>query len=59
MVIKKLLPFNFGEDKETLVFHKTLAKDAPAMSVERTKHIIVEMYAATKAVRRRRDHSKT
>lgn len=50
-VIKKMLPFNFGEDHEVRVLFKTMARDTIQMSAERTRHIIAEMYAATKKVR--------
>jgi len=50
-LVKKFLPINYGESHEVRVFWRALAKDAPTMCAERTKHVIVEMYAATKAVR--------
>lgn len=51
-----MMPLTFGEDEDVLIFLRTLARDAPLMSVERTRHIIVEMYAATKTVRSWSDH---
>ena len=50
LMVKKLLPFALVEDKEFRVLFQACTKDFPMLSVERVRHIMVEMYSATKAV---------
>ena len=52
LLVKKLLPLNFAEDPEWRTLMQGCEKITfPPLSVERVKHIIVEMYEATKQVR--------
>lgn len=51
LAVKKLLAFDFAEDKEFRILQH-LHGDAkfPSLGVDRFKHLIAEMYSATKEV---------
>ena len=52
VLVTKLLPLNFAEDQEFRILMQGCAKMSfPPLGAERVKHIIVEMYEATKQVR--------
>lgn len=49
VLIKKILPLNYAEDKDWRVLQAGHGKTKfSALGIERVKHIIVEMYEATK-----------
>ena len=51
LLVQKLLPFDFAEASEFRAFLKLITKNsAPKIAIQRVKHIILEMYSATKEV---------
>ena len=51
ILVKKLLDYNFSEDTEWRIMAEANPKlILPTLSTERVKHVLVEMYQATKQV---------
>lgn len=51
VLVKMLLPLTFAENHEVHILHQLCTKDFPTITVETTRHIMVEMFIATKEVR--------
>ena len=54
MVVEHMLPFSFASDGETSFkrLAGAMCSGFPSLSARRVKHLVVEMYDATKKVRR-------
>ena len=51
LLIKKMLPFDFATDEDFRILVGSMSEYFPRLSPRRVRHVIVEMYAATKKVR--------